>query len=88
MPGNRSVELDPGHPGLYKFGMAFTLTLKPEVEQRLRAVAEAEHRSMHKTVELAIEAYLDRQERDEWTRAAARRVRERNAEFYNMLGDR
>jgi predicted transcriptional regulator len=68
--------------------MAFTLTLKPDVEQRLREVAEAEHRSMHKTVELAIQAYLDRQQQDEWTRQAARRVHERNADFYNMLGDR
>ena len=73
---------------LYKFGMAFTLTLKPEVEKRLREVAEAEHRSMHKTVELAIQAYLDRQQRNEWTRDAAQRVQERNAEFYQMLGDR
>ena len=68
--------------------MAFTLTLKPEVEQRLRELAEAERRSMHKTVEVAIEAYIDRQQRDEGTREAARRVRERNAEFYEMLGDR
>ncbi|MEU8190263.1 ribbon-helix-helix protein, CopG family [Micromonospora sp. WMMD712] len=68
--------------------MAFTLTLKPEVEQRLRELAEAEHRSMHKTVEVAIEAYLDRQERDEWTRQAARRVLEEDAEFFEMLGDR
>lgn len=46
---------------LYNFGMAFTLTLKPEVEQRLKELAEAEQRSMHKTVEVAIQAYLDRQ---------------------------
>ena len=65
--------------------MAFTLTLKPEIEQRLRELAEAEHRSMHKTVEVAIQAYLDRHDRDEWTRQAARRVYERNAEFYEML---
>ncbi|MBY8873591.1 MULTISPECIES: ribbon-helix-helix domain-containing protein [unclassified Micromonospora] len=68
--------------------MAFTLNLKPEVEQRLKELAEAEHRSMHKTVEVAVQAYLDRHERDEWTRQAAQRVRERNAEFYEMLGDR
>ncbi|WP_157779162.1 ribbon-helix-helix protein, CopG family [Micromonospora sp. WMMA2032] len=68
--------------------MAFTLNLKPEVEKRLKELAEAEHRSMHKTVEVAVQAYLDRHERDEWTRQAARRVRERNAEFYDMLGDR
>ncbi|MFC6019091.1 hypothetical protein ACFP2T_23125 [Plantactinospora solaniradicis] len=43
---------------------------------------------MHKTVEAAIDAYLERQERDEWTRAAARRVHERNADFHEMLGDR
>lgn len=73
---------------LYNSGMAFTLNLKPEVEQRLRELAEAEHRSMHKTVEVAVQAYLDRHDRDEWTRQAARRVHERNAEFYEMLGDR
>lgn len=73
---------------LYKSGMAFTLTLKPEVEQRLKELAEAEQRSMHKTVEVAIQAYLDRRERDEWTRGAVKRVQERNAEFYEMLGDR
>jgi predicted transcriptional regulator len=68
--------------------MAFTLTLKPEVEQRLREVAEAERRSMHKTVEVAIQAYLDRHQRDKWTRQAARRVFAENAEFFEMLGDR
>lgn len=68
--------------------MAFTLTLKPEVERRLREIADVEQRSMHKTVEVAIEAYLDRRERDEWTRAAAVRAHERNADFYEMLGDR
>ena len=55
---------------LYNSGMAFTLNLKPEVEQRLKELAEAEHRSMHKTVEVAVQAYLDRHERDEWTRQA------------------
>lgn len=73
---------------LYNSGMAFTLNLKPEVEQRLKELAEAEHRSMHKTVEVAVQAYLDRQERDEWTRQAARRVFEEDAEFFEMLGDR
>lgn len=73
---------------LYKSGMAFTLNLKPEVEQRLKELAEAEHRSMHKTVEVAVQAYLDRHERDEWTRQAARRVFEEDAEFFEMLGDR
>jgi predicted transcriptional regulator len=68
--------------------MAFTLTLKPEVERRLRELAEAEHRSIHKTVEMAVQAYLDRHERDEWTRAAAQRVFEEDAEFFQMLGDR
>ncbi|MCX5068353.1 hypothetical protein OOJ91_21155 [Micromonospora lupini] len=40
--------------------MAFTLTLKPEVEQRLKELAEAEQRSMHKTVEVAMRIYLVR----------------------------
>nr|MDT0663117.1 hypothetical protein [Micromonospora sp. DSM 115978] len=68
--------------------MAFTLTLKPEVEQRLREAAEEEHRSMHKTVELAIEAYLDRRGRDVQTREAAEWAWQQHAEFYEMLGDR
>lgn len=73
---------------LYKSGMAFTLTLKPGVEQRLKELAEAEQRSMHKTVEVAIQEYLERQERSEWTRQASRRVFEEDAEFFEMLGDR
>jgi predicted transcriptional regulator len=68
--------------------MAFTLTLKPEVEQRLREVAEAEHRSMHKTVEVAIEAYLNGGERREQLLKLLRRDEEENAEFYRALGDR
>lgn len=68
--------------------MAFTLTLNPEIEQRLRELAEAEHRSMHKTVEVAIEAYIERRQRDEWTRQAARKVYAQEAEFFEMLGDR
>lgn len=43
---------------------------------------------MHKTVEAAVEAYLDRQERDEWTRTTARRIFKEDAEFLEMLGDR
>ncbi|WP_422744512.1 Arc family DNA-binding protein [Micromonospora sp. WMMD754] len=62
------------------------MNLKPEVEQRLKELAEAEHRSMHKTVEVAVQAYLDRHERDEWTRQAARRVLKEDAEFFEMLG--
>jgi predicted transcriptional regulator len=69
-------------------GGAFALNLKPEVEQRLKELVEAERRSMHETVEVAAQAYLDRQERDEWTRQAARQVFEENADFFEMLGDR
>jgi death-on-curing protein len=61
--------------------MAFTLTLKPEVEQRLRELAEAERRSMHKTVEVAIEDYLARAAHRAEVRAMARRVYEEDAEF-------
>ncbi|MET7875473.1 ribbon-helix-helix protein, CopG family [Micromonospora profundi] len=68
--------------------MAFTLTLKPEVERRLKELAEAEQRSMHKTVEVAIQAYLDRHDRDDWTRQAARKVFAEDATFFEMLGDR
>jgi predicted transcriptional regulator len=68
--------------------MAFTLTLKPEVEQRLRAAAEAEHRSVHKTVELAVQAYLDGGERREELLRLLRRDEAENEDFYHALGDR
>lgn len=38
--------------------MAMTLRLPPELAAALRAVGEEEHRSVHQTVVLAIEAYL------------------------------
>ncbi|MGC4808317.1 hypothetical protein [Micromonospora sp. DT233] len=63
-------------------------TLRPEVEQRLRELAEVEHRSLYEPAEVAVQGELDRRERDEWTRQAARRVFESNAEFFEMLGDR
>jgi predicted transcriptional regulator len=68
--------------------MAFTLTLKPEVEERLRALAEKEDRSMHKTVERAVEEYLSRREADEWTRQTARQIYADHAELFKLLGDR
>lgn len=43
---------------------------------------------MHKTVEVAIQAYLDRHDRDEWTRQTARSLFSEDAEFFDMLGDR
>jgi hypothetical protein len=41
--------VDAARAELHSFGMAFTLSLKPEVERRLRELGKAEHRSMHKT---------------------------------------
>ena len=38
--------------------MGFALTLNPEVEDQLRKVAQAEHRSVHKTVDSVEEAML------------------------------
>ena len=74
--------------GLYKNGMAFTLTLQPDMELRLRTVAHAEHRSIHKTVELAIEEYLERRDHREEVLRIFREVRERDKEFFEMLGYR
>ena len=73
---------------LYKNGMAFTLTLKPEVEQMLRTVAQAEHRSVHKTVELAVEEFLARREHHEELIRVYRRAVARHEDFYRELGDR
>ena len=38
--------------------MAMTLRLPPEIEDQLKHVAEAEHRSVQQTVLVAIEEYL------------------------------
>jgi hypothetical protein len=73
---------------LYKNGMAFTLTLQPDIEGRLRTVAHAEHRSVHKTVERAVEEYLERRDHREEVLRIARQVFERHKEFFAMLGDR
>jgi predicted transcriptional regulator len=68
--------------------MAFTLTLQPDIEERLRTVAHREHRSVHKTVELAVEEYLERRDHREEVLRIARQVFERHKEFFEMLGDR
>ncbi len=80
------VDAEP--PELYKNGIAFTLTLQPDIELRLRTVAHAEHRSIHKTVELAIEEYLERRDHREEVLRIFREVRERDKEFFEMLRDR
>ncbi len=45
-------------PRCYRFGMAMTLRLPHELEAELRDAATEDHRSVHQTVVLAIEAYL------------------------------
>jgi predicted transcriptional regulator len=42
--------------------MAMTLRLPPEIEDQLKHVAEAEHRSVQQTVLVAIEEYLSMRE--------------------------
>jgi len=68
--------------------MAFTLTLRPEIETELRERAASEHRSVHKTVELAIEEYLHGRSHREEALAHFRSALSRNKEFYDQLGDR
>jgi predicted transcriptional regulator len=80
--------VDAQSTNLYKNGMAFTLTLNPEVEDQLRKVAQAEHRSVHKTVELAVEEYLARSKHEEELIAVYRRAVGRHGDFYRELGDR
>ena len=80
--------VDAPTPELYKNGMAFTLTLKPDVEEQLRALAHAEHRSVHKTVELAVEDYVARREHAEELTRVFRQAAARHGDFYRELGDR
>jgi predicted transcriptional regulator len=42
--------------------MAMTLRLPPEIEDQLKQVAEAEHRSLQQTVLVAVEEYLSMRE--------------------------
>ena len=42
--------------------MAMTLRLPPEIEDQLKQVAEAEHRSVQQTILVAIEDYLSMRE--------------------------
>jgi predicted transcriptional regulator len=42
--------------------MAMTLRLPPEIEEQLKQVAEAEHRSVQQTVLVAVEEYLSARE--------------------------
>jgi hypothetical protein len=67
--------------------MAFTLTLRPEVEAELRERAAAEHRSVHKTVELAVEEYLLRTAHRAEVLYHAREVIAEDREFLDRLVD-
>ena len=68
--------------------MAFTLTLRPEIEIELRERAEAEHRSVHKTVELAVEEYLRRTAHRAEVGYHAREVIAEDRDFLATLGER
>jgi predicted transcriptional regulator len=59
----------------------------PEVEQRLRELAEAEQRYKEQIAEAAIEGYMDRARRREELVRLLRRIEEENADFYRELGD-
>jgi hypothetical protein len=65
--------------------MAFTLTLRPEVEAELRERASNEHRSVHKTVELAVEEYLRRTAHRDEVLYHAREVIAEDREFLDRL---
>lgn len=45
--------------------MAMTLRLDDDLRERLRARAEAEHRSMQEVVQLAVVEYIDRHSRQD-----------------------
>jgi predicted transcriptional regulator len=68
--------------------MAFTLTLRPEIETELKERAEAERRSVHKTVELAVEEYLRRTAHRAEVMYHVREVVAEDREFLSQLGDR
>jgi predicted transcriptional regulator len=63
------------------------LMIRPEVEQRLRELAEAEQRYKEQIAEAAIEGYMNRAQRREELVRLLRRIEEENADFYRELGD-
>jgi hypothetical protein len=56
--------------------------------EHARARAAAEHRSVHKTVELAVEEYLQRGDHRAEVLDHFHAVIARNREFFQALGDR
>jgi predicted transcriptional regulator len=67
--------------------MGMVLRLTDEETERLRKRAEAEHRSMHEVVRVALEAYLDTQDDDTRTRVLAREEVARWANVLRRLGE-
>jgi hypothetical protein len=62
--------------------------MRPEVEDQLRKLAEADQKPDTKPIDEVITDYLANGEHDEWTVQTARRIFEEDAEFFEMLGDR
>ncbi len=65
--------------------MVTTVTLPDDLHARLKTVAAEEHRSMHATILVAIEAYLARNEHRARVRDLAGQVASQDAELLDRL---
>lgn len=65
--------------------MVTTINLPDGVHEQLKALAEAEHRSMNATILTAVERYIEQQTHRSRVHDAAREVAERDAELLKRL---
>jgi predicted transcriptional regulator len=69
----------------YGFRMVTTVSLPDHLHARLKVIAEREHRSMNATIIVAVERYLDGEDRRSRIRELAQNVAERDAELLDRL---
>lgn len=67
--------------------MVTTVNLPDGLHERLKQLAEREHRSMNATIVVAIEAYVEARSHRDRVRDLAREVAERDAELLRRLAE-
>jgi len=65
--------------------MVTTVNLPDELHAKLKALADEEHRSMNATIIVAVERYVEDQDRRGRVRELAREVAHRDAELLDRL---
>lgn len=65
--------------------MATTFNLPPELNEKVRSIAAAERRSITQTLIIAVEEYVQRNERAAKVDAVSKRIAEEDAELLRRL---